>query len=345
MQRYPLTPIEASCPVCCGRECEVLYCVDTDQAARHLLGDRADEQYLSELKSRIARLWQASACGFLRCKTCGFCFASPHVSGDAEFYSMVYADAHYAPWKWEFQLAYDALQERANSGPTAPFRLLEIGAGDGSFVKRLSPSLIPRERVLCVEYSDSGANEIARYGIKCLKGDLGSAEFSPYRNCFDVICMFHVLEHMDDVHRVFECITGLAANRADLFIAVPNAKQREILDHSGVKLDVPPVHIGRWNRRCFEIMAERHGWVLVSHEVEPPARLEELRRFLYYQVSRTDVVRPLRRVRSRPVRRLALSAMLPIRVLSTLPAMLALMARDAGVSQLAHLRRGSGAPR
>jgi 2-polyprenyl-3-methyl-5-hydroxy-6-metoxy-1,4-benzoquinol methylase len=339
MQRYSLAPIDAACPVCRSQECALLYTVDAEQAGRHVAGDRADHQHFTRLTSHIQTLWQNSRCRFVRCGNCGFCFAVPYVAGDATFYSLVYAGPRDLVREWEFRITLEALRKRISCDERQQLRLLDIGAGDGSFVKRVSPSLTPRQNVLCVEYSESGANEIRRYGIECFQSDIRLPEFARRGYRFDAICMFHVLEHMDDLDRVFQSIGEIANRDADLFIAVPNAKQRETYDHSGAVEDIPPTHIGRWNKKCFEIMAERHGWVLVSYEIEPQRYLSKIRRFLYYQVSKTDMVRPLRRIRSRSVRRLAFLAILPIRILLTLPAIIALAAEDAGTSQYAHLRR------
>lgn len=340
MKPYLLTPMQACCPVCHGQECCVLYSVDTDQAARHVAPDRVDEKCVSRLRSHVETLWQGAECHFLRCENCRFCFALPFVAGDRTFYSIAYGDAKYAPWKWEHQLTYDALQKSIASGEGRQFRLLEIGAGNGSFVKGVSPSLIGKENVLCIEYSDSGANEISRYGIKCSTSDIRNAEFSEYENSFDAICMFHVLEHMSEFDEVFERITSLATERADLFIAVPNGKYREAYDRIGVVLDVPPTHISRWNKKCFEIIGERYGWALVDDKVESPGYLGELRTFLLTHAAKTEMVRPLRWIRPRPVRYLAVLMILPFHVLFTLPRIItALTAEDSGVSEYVHLQK------
>jgi len=345
MQAYPLTPIVAHCPVCYGQEALLLYSVDTHQAARHVVPERADDQHLSQVVAHIGKLWQGSQCRFVRCHDCGFCFAVPYVSGDARLYSMVFADANYAPWRWEHQMTYDALRRRMDSTERPAVKLLEIGAGEGSFVKRVSPSLLPKENVFCLEYSDTGAHEIERYGIECSRSDIRDAEFFEHQHRFDAICMFHVLEHMDDLDNVFRSLGRLSNEGADLFIAVPNGKQRELYDRCGAIQDVPPTHIARWNRRSFEIMAERHGWVLVRHEIEPERYVSRLRGFLQYQAGKADLARPLtrplRKIRSRAVRRLALCAILPICAILSLRGIIALTARDAGVSQYAHLQRGA----
>lgn len=347
MINYRETPVEATCPVCGRTECRLLYAVDAQGAARHVTNDRVEPEHLSKLTQHIENLWHGPGCQFVRCQHCGFCFAWPYVPGDAVFYSMVYdaayADGDYLPWNWYYQRTFEHLREIAGAGGGRSTKLLEIGAGNGAFVKRIAPALLPKENVFCIEYSDNGADEIRRYGIACSTRDIRQAELPPSVNRFDAICMFHVLEHMDDLDRLFQCLSRLANKGTNLFIATPNCVQRELYDRFGASMDVPPAHIGRWNKQCFEIMAERHGWILVSHENEPEEYLSKIRRYLYVRVNRMRFTAPLRRIRSRIARRLALSLSVPICALLSLAGIYALRRENTGVSQYAYLRKESNA--
>jgi SAM-dependent methyltransferase len=268
MNTYKLTPRRVSCPICFSNRSNLLYSVESGQAAQHFVLKEVNEKRFSDLKSYIEMLWQGGACDVVRCSNCGFCFAVPYIAGDARFYSLAYDRADYPSWKWEYQLTYETLQAMAQRREQKSIMLLEIGAGNGAFIKRVAPALTPKECVLCTEYSDYGKAEISRYGITCLSEDIRSMRTEELESQFDAICMFQVLEHMDGLDDLFGQLTMLARANGSLFVAVPNGRRIEFNELNGALLDMPPNHIGRWNKKCFEVMARRHGWAVIRHQVD-----------------------------------------------------------------------------
>ena len=262
---YELTPVIASCPICHSTKAYVLYSVNSEHAAQHFVLREVDPERHSRVRMRIEQLWQQPTCEVVRCNDCGFCYSNPYVAGDKRFYSLAYIRSGYPIWKWEYQLTYETLRE---SG-MVDFRMLEIGAGNGTFVRRIAPSLTMIENILCTEYSDYGINELRKYGVSCLPEDIRTPEFEKYKTRFDVVCMFQVLEHMDGLDSLFVRLNWLTSKEnASLFIVVPNPKRIEFHELNGALLDMPPNHVGRWNRECFEIIAKRYGWKVDRHETE-----------------------------------------------------------------------------
>ena len=90
-----------------------------------------------------------------------------------------------------------------------------------------------------------------------------------YFNSFDIVCMFQILEHMDNLESLFKKITKLTRKNATLFIVVPNEKRVEFDEQNGALLDMPPNHISRWNKKSFEILAKRNGFQVVDYQEEP----------------------------------------------------------------------------
>lgn len=336
MDHYKLTPREASCPVCYSKKARLLYLVDSGQAAQHFVLKEVNEQRFTELRSHIKTLWQRGACDVVRCEECGFCFASPYVAGDGRFYALAYGNGKpgYPTWKWEFQLTYDTLQDMMRHGNLRDPNVLELGAGNGAFVKRVAPALTPKENVLCTEYSDYGKREISGYGIACLSEDirdLGST--SRFEGHFDVVCMFQVLEHMDNLDTLFEQLTWLTSKHATLFVAVPNAKRIEFNECNGALLDMPPNHVGRWNQSCFKIMAQRHGWSVVRHEIEKDAGLmSKARGFMAWRYLRKSqghntIANRIERIHDPYLRQRLKAAAVSLYALGSLPALSALRSR------------------
>lgn len=271
MDRYPLTPTAARCPVCASRTAVRLISVTAAEAAQHHVLREADPVRHRELSAHVEELWGQPACDVVRCTECGFGFAWPYVAGDARFYALASGRPSYPSWRWEFGRTLQELRERVRRGELRGFTLLEVGAGAGAFVRCVVPELTPGDNVVCTELSGPGRAEIERYGIRCLSEEVHHLSTAEHGGRFDVLCLFQVLEHLDRLDELFALLGGMSTSRAHLFISVPNDARTTFNELHGSLLDMPPNHIGRWNRNSFEVMARRHGWRVAGHEVEPDA--------------------------------------------------------------------------
>ena len=256
------------CPVCKASTGKLLYTVTSAEAAQHFVLHEVDQNRNKQLDIHIAKLWGQPTCDVLSCEFCGFIFANPYVAGDSVFYTLAFTRTHYPTWKWEYQKTLVAITEIVVLAGR-PLRFLEIGAGDGAFVKKISPLLIPKGNILCLEYSEYGRNRILSYGIKCLEDDIRTPNFPKPDDGFDLICLFQVLEHMDRLDELFGQLNALSNNQAHLFISVPNAEQIEFNETHGCLLDMPPNHIGRWNLQAFKKLGKTFGWEIKDYQIEP----------------------------------------------------------------------------
>jgi 2-polyprenyl-3-methyl-5-hydroxy-6-metoxy-1,4-benzoquinol methylase len=194
----------------------------------------------------------------MQCSQRGFCFSYPYVAGDERFYSLAYVRSGYPKWKWEFQITYDLLRRNLRSNG----KLIEIGAGNGAFISKIAKEVLAKENIFCTEFSEYGRHQIENWGIKCVPKDIRELSGQEYEKCADVICLFQVLEHMDGLHVLFEKLNWLLKPGGSIFIAVPNQNMIEFNELNGALLDMPPNHVGRWKRRCFEIIGSRHNLTL-----------------------------------------------------------------------------------
>jgi SAM-dependent methyltransferase len=134
-----------------------------------------------------------------------------------EFYSR---PGQYMPWQadaagrqvmWRARLR--CLRRHVRSG-----RLLDVGAGDGHFL-----SLARRHfEVLGTEISSEAVRVAkARFGIDLVLSDLDDETFLA-RRAFDVITLFHVLEHVPTPSRLIRRCHRLLASGGWLIAALPN---------------------------------------------------------------------------------------------------------------------------
>jgi 2-polyprenyl-3-methyl-5-hydroxy-6-metoxy-1,4-benzoquinol methylase len=283
MQNYQQIPKNVKCPVCYTDNARILWCVSSKQAAQHfVLQEKYPERFL-ELVSHIESLWGKNTCEVVQCDNCEFCYSNPYVAGDEKFYSLAYDSYGYPKWKWEFQVTYDVLNKRTFSSDV---QLLEIGAGDGAFVKRVAESISSKENIFCTEFSEYGRHHIEKFGIRCLSEDVRNLSNIELEGKLDVVCMFQVLEHMDRLNVLFQKLNWMMKKGGSLFIAVPNQSRIEFNEINGALLDMPPNHIGRWNKKCFEEIAKRNGFQVEEYKIEKSNFFSMIKQFIIYRFLR-----------------------------------------------------------
>lgn len=122
--------------------------------------------------------------------------------------------------------AIDRLERMKKAGIEAGRTLLDIGAGGGEFVYMaqqagfLSQGVEPHQ----------GYSEFARdeYGVKidtCQISDLGNQRF-------EVVTLFHVLEHLTNPLQVMAKIHDLLVDGGHLIVEVPNITQNDASPHN-----------------------------------------------------------------------------------------------------------------
>lgn len=281
MQNHQKIQKKNRCPICCTSNSHLLWCVNSYQAARHfVLQERYPERFL-KLVSHIADLWGQNTCEVVQCDKCGFIYSNPYIAGDERFYSLAYVRSGYPTWKWEFQLTYDVLSKCSIPNCT----LLEIGAGDGAFVRKIAEMIISKNNIVCTEFSEYGRRSLEKFGIRCLPEDVRNLN-SKLEESFNIICMFQVLEHMDRLDVLFLKLNSLLKKGGSLFIAVPNPKRIQFNELNEALLDMPPNHIGRWNKNCFEEVGKRYGFQIKDYSVEKGSLIIMAKQFVIHRFMR-----------------------------------------------------------
>lgn len=271
------------CPVCGEKSTVILWSTESQQAAGHFLLKNRNSTKYAQLVAHIEQLWQGTTSDILKCSDCGFCFCDPYVAGDGTFYHLAFGDKPgYPQWKWDFQITYEHLIGKPNQS----LRLLEIGAGNGAFIRKVIAEITPKENILCTEFSEHGRSAIEAMGVQCAPIDFQDLSDANFQNSFDAICMFQVLEHMDHLDGHFEKLAWLAKPGADLFITVPNHLRTEFNELHGGLLDMPPNHIGRWNKKCFEVIGEKYGFKVTDFKTETASLKASLITFSHYRFLR-----------------------------------------------------------
>ncbi|MBU2052999.1 MAG: hypothetical protein KJ721_02005, partial [Nanoarchaeota archaeon] len=149
------------CPLCNSDETKLIY-----ESTIEDIASKIDSRN-SQIKKEIRKIWGRDSCKFMKCDACTFSFAFPFKGGTNKLYSLIYSN-NYPTERWEYNLALDNISSEDVC--------LEIGAGVGMFLKKLSGKC-KKENICSVEVSNN-------------KSDYKNVnEISNDKN-FSVVCMF-----------------------------------------------------------------------------------------------------------------------------------------------------------
>lgn len=340
MTKYQQIPKPAQCPVCHNGNAHILWSVNSKQAAQHYVLREKHPARFRQLASHIESLWGRETCEVVQCDGCGFCYSDPYIAGDEQFYTLAYVrtgHSGYPAWRWEFQLTHEVLSQ--SSG--ADVKLLEVGAGEGAFVRKIVDRIIPPQNITCTDFSEYGRHRIENLGVRCLANDVRNLTNPELKECFDVICMFQILEHMDTLDLLFQRLNWLMKQGGSLFISTPNPGRTEFNELHGGLLDMPPNHIGRWNKACFEIIGQRHGFHIADFKLEQSGFLTMSKQFVFYRMLRRSqqsgsLENRLLQTKNRYLHRMMQIIGMAVNAIAAIPA-LAMMPAGQGGAQWIHL--------
>lgn len=201
----------------------------------------------------------------VQCTDCGFKFTNPRPSQDeiGMYYESEDYISHSNSKKGLFNLAYQIVRNRSLKqkvkliGSFKPITktLLDIGCGTGEFLKEAKNS---NWLVKGLEPS----SKARAYGIKTYGLDVEDLDALKHIQpiTFDVITMWHVLEHVPNLHQTVQLITSILKDSGTLLIAVPNATAYEenIYKEYWAAYDVPR-HLNHFSKGSITKLIETNG--------------------------------------------------------------------------------------
>lgn len=139
-------------------------------------------------------------------------------------------------------------------------RILDVGTGTGFFLNEMKEN---GWQVTGTE-KNSEARDFAQkeFGLN----NLPSEElFALDENSFDVITLWHVLEHIHQLSENMKAFNRLLNNKGKLIIAVPNSDSYDAKHYKSywAAYDVPR-HIWHFTPKQMKLLGEKHGFALKS---------------------------------------------------------------------------------
>ena len=204
------------------------------------------------------------------CKACGLQFLHPFPDYDLkDYYDKKYRGTHNCEMNSErtsevrFNDRHYELQDNVETvlGYTSPDSVvLEIGCAAGAMLSMLQPHV---KEVVGIDYNSEDAHYAAdKLDIATYTTDLWETGIG--HNTFDVICAFHVIEHVKDPREWLYRIRPYLKNNGVIILATPN------LDHPYMTLwDIPEFadfwyrepHLYYFNMDTLEKVAHSAGYV------------------------------------------------------------------------------------
>lgn len=211
-----------------------------------------------------------------KCESCGFLFTQgiPMEAEIGRYYEspdyISHSDTHRGlmnrvyHWVRRYMLASKARLIKHNSGLSRG-RLLDIGTGTGYF-----PHFMKEKgwRVTAIEKSPQ-ARTFAQthFGLEVDAPE----KLATYEDAsFDVITLWHVMEHLEHLNETWETLSRILQDRGILVIAVPNPSSFDARKYGAMwaAWDVPR-HLWHFTPSAMQQFGAKHGFVLAERHPMP----------------------------------------------------------------------------
>lgn len=144
-------------------------------------------------------------------------------------------------------------------------RLLDIGTGTGYFPATMKAS---GWQVQALEKSAS-ARDFARAHFNLeVKPETALSDYAP--ESFDVITLWHVMEHLEHLNETWEKLHSLLADKGVLVVAVPNCSSYDAHKYGAywAAYDVPR-HLWHFTPDTMQKLGAKHGFILSARHPMP----------------------------------------------------------------------------
>lgn len=189
----------------------------------------------------VERFFSKEYIELYKCVSTGYRFYyPPSIIGDSEFYEeLSITRKNYYSERWEHKKSLNFIEEGD--------KVLEIGSGFGIFLQILKERQINAKGI---ELNMHAVNHCKDSNLD-VEGILIEDIVDDYKEHYDVICSFQVLEHIYDVHNFIENQLKTLKKGGKLIIGVPNNNPYLFINDKYHTLNLPPHHAGLWNKEAL----------------------------------------------------------------------------------------------
>ena len=254
------------CPLCCSDKIHVRSRIKVEGLVALWRSSKVDVSHL--IKNDL---------DFVGCDKCKIEFYYPIFSGDDTFYSTL------SGWDWYYKHPGKSEYFYASSLISRGDKVIDIGCGIGEF------SMYMTENDYTGIELSTRAVEIARsMGRNVIQTSVESAAIN-FREAFDYVTCFQVLEHLTDLGSFFPACINLCKKGGRIILAVPNNEgflSRAVNNF----MNMPPHHTLMWNKDSLFFLASKYNLRIVDFQYE---NLQDVHRVWAHKVEISNAIRNL----------------------------------------------------
>ena len=222
--------------------------------------------YKQQLNIDVAKFFSnTSSIHLYQCNDTGYKFYHPQkLDGDGKFYEALQnelGEEYYHTWKFENQLAFETIQPNE--------KVLDIGCGVGNF---LISAKKKTDKVFGLELNEKAVSVCESKGLSVYNQTI-QHHAEDHKEYYDVVCMFQVLEHVYDVKDFIQAALQVLKPGGKLIIGVPNNEPYFLGYDKYCTLNLPPHHMGLWNKQVFEKFASLFNLSILKMQYDNEGRV------------------------------------------------------------------------
>lgn len=256
------------CPVCESEKINIIEKIKVEDIIK---------LYLHRFNYNIGYLFTSDEIYVHYCNACDLIYFAPNAIADEKLYDIIQDfPRYYKDEKEEYHYSKKYIKTNDN--------LLEIGCGKGTFSKFLN-----NINYTGLEINNKAAKIAQNKGINVInetvqKHAVSNSEY------YNVICTFHVLEHIpvDELNSFLNASIACLKKDGTLIISVPN--NDSYLDYlSNAVLNIPPHHQTRWKIKTFHHLAEKFNLSIIdvlSDRLDERFELEWLKSYIKSKIDK-----------------------------------------------------------
>ncbi len=216
-----------------------------------------------------------------QCPACDLEFNIPMKAATAEWYKSEYSEIELRSSLYSGRTNIWEFSESVTSMPVKKGKLLEIGCGEGHFLKLAEKS---GYEAVGIDINEHAVNKAVQSGLTayCMTAD-DLLDQIPNQS-FDAVCFFHVLEHLENPCGFTASLNRLLKEGGHIILSVPNPGRIGLV-FGRESWDYPPHHLTSWNRRSLEAMLKLNNFEIINIKDEPLSLLKVLPGYLSGRVN------------------------------------------------------------
>ena len=208
------------------------------------------------------------------CADCGTQFCDPMKAAPPDWYAHI---GEYYGWRWEFEHFLEDVVPLVNTHD--PFRILEIGCGEGIVLERLRAIA---DEVWGLEFNRAAAQAGSAKGLRVIEASIEEFSSRYSGETFSAVAFFQVLEHVEDPLAFLRIVRRLLPQTGRIYLSVPNPDRCQ-LNIYRESWDYPPHHLSRFTKEGLQRLLSRAGFDILKLIPRPMDResRRSLRKSLY----------------------------------------------------------------